>query len=353
MCAASTHRPGSDGVDRLVYDRDSDGTCNPESYRCQHSGTGSARAGDPCTRDSECEANGRCLTEARYGWTNGYCVKYGCDVAGNECAGLGDGVVCQERAVGIPLCLAGCEFGSGWTADDPGTPADESDVDGDGSHFDDYAAANGGCDTGYACHWNGTSGPGVPTSGACLPAEPNPIDTPNPGFDCSRALDDHRAACATADTTCRAGCTAGDAACLTGCDTSLATCRDLYPDSSSFCYSPLGMGFCSIAGDEGYCLIRDCGTAAVPEDMCGDNGMCLNLGSMAEPATYCVSTCTVPTDCASPELGCVLASSMGTDRICWPACQTTADCQDGYMCDVAPGDGYGDCVRMLTSITKG
>ena len=71
------------------------------------------------------------------------------------------------------------------------------------------------------------------------------------------------------------------------------------------------------------------------------------VGTMvAEPATYCVSTCTVPTDCASPELGCVLASSMGTDRICWPACQTTADCQDGYMCDVAPGDGYGDCVRM-------
>ena len=78
-----------------------------------------ARAGDDCVRNSDCEANGRCLSEARYGWPGGYCVKDGCDVPGNECAGMGDGVVCQERGIGVPFCMQGCQFGSGWTPDDP------------------------------------------------------------------------------------------------------------------------------------------------------------------------------------------------------------------------------------------
>jgi hypothetical protein len=339
--------PNNSGVDRLTYDTASDAVCNPATFRCEHTGRMEARAGDRCERDSDCEANGRCISDARYGWPGGYCVKDGCDVPGNECAGLGDGVVCQERGIGAPFCLMGCEFGSGWTPDDASTPmVDESDVDGDGSHFDDYvsaAAFGGGCDTGYSCIWNGTSGPGVAGSGGCSPASgTSAVEVPNVGLDCSAAFTRYQTACSDTNTACVAAC-AGDTTCAMACATDLAACEAAVTSGSDLCYSPLGQGYCSGLGDDGYCIVRDCNVDGAPADMCGTGNVCVTFGRAPDTNNYCLQGCTAPDDCGSPELGCVQVT-MGGSKVCYPGCEANADCQTGSRCDVPVGSTFGECV---------
>ena len=134
--------------DRLVYNPTSEAVCNPETYRCEHPGTTRKEAGDPCTFDDDCEANGVCLTGP-----DGYCSKFGCDVAGNECEGDG---VCIFGA-----CLAPCEVGS----DDTTEPVNNTQ----------------GCREGYTCYWG--RGDGDP-SGFCDVGLFNDVTVNNIGETC-------------------------------------------------------------------------------------------------------------------------------------------------------------------------
>ncbi len=110
--------------EQLVYNPSSEAVCNMETYRCEHPGTPGAEAGTPCTFNDDCEANGVCLTGP-----DGYCSKFGCDIAGNEC--VGDG------ACAFGQCLAPCDVGSGATPGDPST----------------YLNNTQGCRGGYTCLW--------------------------------------------------------------------------------------------------------------------------------------------------------------------------------------------------------
>jgi hypothetical protein len=146
--------------DHLVYDEQSDATCNLDTFRCEHGGSGGAEAGDPCTKDSQCEANGRCLSEAATDgvYTDGYCVKDGCDLEGVECAGQG---VCDTTTLGFPVCLRPCEVGA--TEGDRFTHARD-------------------CREGYTCEHRA----GAPASeGVCLPGNFNDVRSPNIGSACT------------------------------------------------------------------------------------------------------------------------------------------------------------------------
>ncbi len=150
--------------DRLKCETEVRAYCDMATGRCRHEGIPGAQAGDPCTDDFECEADGECLVDrgADGGFPGGYCIKRGCDLAGNECAGEGK---CQERGFGFPACLAPCEVAATDTADDPFAPSRD-------------------CRAGYTCFWDGTSGAST-TNGACIPANDNDVRTPNIGASCA------------------------------------------------------------------------------------------------------------------------------------------------------------------------
>jgi hypothetical protein len=107
-----------------------------------------AEAGVPCTFNDDCEANGVCLTGP-----GGYCSKFGCDIAGNECDGDG---VCTFGA-----CLAPCQVGS----DDTTEPVNNTQ----------------GCREDYTCYWG--RGDGDP-SGFCDVGVFNDVTVNNIGSEC-------------------------------------------------------------------------------------------------------------------------------------------------------------------------
>jgi Cys-rich repeat protein len=143
----------------------SDGVCDSASYRCSHSGTAGADAGDPCTRDSQCEPDGVCLPESGGAWIGGYCTKFGCDVPGNACAGSG---VCRDRRIGVSICTASCTVAAGGGT----TPME-------------WIADRGGCRGGYMCAWDGVGTAGMAGNGHCLPGVFNAITTSNVGATCT------------------------------------------------------------------------------------------------------------------------------------------------------------------------
>ncbi len=151
------------GGDRLVYDASTSGSCNTVTARCEHGGVAGAEAGDSCDHDFECERNGECIQDfgTEGGWPGGYCTKFGCDVAGNDCAGAGK---CQERGVGAAICLDACEVARTVST----------------SRF----SATLGCPAGYTCFWDGTSGLGS-SNGGCVPGNFNAVRTNNIGAACT------------------------------------------------------------------------------------------------------------------------------------------------------------------------
>jgi hypothetical protein len=151
------------GVDRLVYDVETDAFCDDASFRCRHGGTAGAEAGGPCIRDAGCEADGTCLLPGP-GFVDGYCTKLRCDLPGNACAGDGR---CLSRLTGTPSCFAPC------------TVAATADLT-----VEAWIADTGGCRPGHACHWDGESGAGTP-NGGCLPGDFNVITAPNVGAPCA------------------------------------------------------------------------------------------------------------------------------------------------------------------------
>ncbi len=278
-----------------VLDPDlSSATCNMDTYRCETPGKDGAKAGDPCERDSQCQANGRCLDEANFnGWQGGYCTKFRCDV--DPCAA---GDKCQSRGIGISLCLAPCTVGHG----SDGNPVDASDPS-------TWLTANGGCRDGYTCVWDG-EGTGD-DNGSCVGGgNYNDVTTENIG----------------------------------------SRCRD-----EEDCWSPFGQGFCitedvqadgSVTFPGGYCSIRDCAAEGLPEDVCGSGNACVT--GLADDPTFgiCFATCTSGADCRNG-YGCVdIDGPMGPrPSICLMGCSQDSDCPlDGQTCMGATPTSLGACV---------
>ncbi|MEM9188204.1 MAG: hypothetical protein AAGF12_03465 [Myxococcota bacterium] len=227
--------------------------CEAATNNCTHDGTAGAEAGQGCTRDTDCEAGGFCI----YGYGEpgdwgsgaarpGYCSKLRCDTAGNECAGAGK---CQERGLGIDLCLKECTVAN--------------TVGGD------RFAPNADCD-GAQCFWDGVTPAGMP-NGGCIPGNYNAITTDNVG-----------------------------AACLDA-----AGAQD-----DSLCASPYGGGDCLEIGGLASCVVRGCADPGkTVEDTCGADGTCATFTG----GSLCFETCTAAADCAfndtvtagDPQMGCM------------------------------------------------
>jgi hypothetical protein len=278
---------GPDGgvpQDRLRLDIAGGATCAAATGRCTQPGTTGAEAGDTCVLDSQCEQDGRCISDlSSPGWTDGYCTKFGCDVLG--CAGGGK---CLDVGGGTNLCSVPCKINS--------VPADaNTGVD---SHDDS-------CRPGYACFWDGLNGVTATINGGCLAGNYNPIATENIG----------------------------------------AACND--PDgpdgprsSDEQCWSPYGLGRCIFAEAIGECTILGCNM--LPADACGVGNQCVDLGG-----TFgCLRTCTVPADCSAdggrPSFGCSQILTTGP-KMCYPGCLLNADCNTGYVCTGATATTLGEC----------
>ncbi len=270
-------------ADGLVYDVEGGWTCNPTTYRCEHVPPDGAEAGDRCDRDSQCELFGRCIDEADFpDWTEGYCLKSGCAVRGNECAGSG---VCDSRAFGSAACLAPCEVGATAPADDPFAPARD-------------------CRAGYACLWRGTAGD---DNGVCVPGRYNDVRTANVGASCDAT---------------------GDAAeCYS--PYGLGTCRD---------WDGAGPG-------GGYCTLFDCGAPGVDsETVCGEGALC--AGVATSDSTLCLATCAGAADCedgwgcwdTTPA-----GISTGGRRVCFAGCLADEDCRAGESCAGVSTTSIGEC----------
>ena len=249
----------------------------------------SATAGDTCTKDSECEPNGDCLSAAATedGWPGGYCIKFGCMLPGRECAG---DAVCQERRVGVDLCLAGCEV----AAEDDEANADELRLG--------LAGHNPDCREGYSCVWDGIGAEGVANNGACLPGNYNEVTEANVGTTCTE---------------------------------------------ETSCYSPYGQGVClnnEFWGD-GYCTMFDCNAPGMPTDVCGAGAQC---ATFVEDVAACFQNCTSADEC-NDGLGCYDTTMLGITvsagtKICFPGCLAAADCRTGETCNRPDPMGLGDCV---------
>lgn len=158
---------GGTAVDRLVWDPAAGITCNATTGRCEHR-DGGVRAGQPCTRSSQCEVGGTCIAA----WPGGgYCSKFGCDVAGISCTAPS---VCQERRIGLAICGTGCTVGA-----EASMPSLRLGATGHGV----------GCRAGYACVWDGVDGVGVPNNGLCIPGEYNSRTINNVGDACTTDAD--------------------------------------------------------------------------------------------------------------------------------------------------------------------
>ncbi len=291
--------------DHLVYDTDSMATCNTTTFRCESPGATGATAGIMCDKDSQCEQNGTCFTEASYGWPGGYCTRFGCDVAGNECT---DGDVCQSHGLGVALCLKPCTVGN----------EDASAQLGPSGHGDT-------CRAGYNCAWNGTGG--STNNGGCIPGEYNDVTTPNVGAPCA---DPDGAGPLTA---------------------------------ASQCYSPFGAARCFNDSQgftsDGYCTITDCDAPGLPADVCGTNAECAVLNiSATDTFGLCLSSCTTGDDCRDG-YGCFQAAQAAmiginaTGGTCFPNCINDANCPTGQTCVGASMTALGVCMGTRTTVDAG
>lgn len=284
---------GPDGgvsPDRLRLDVAGGATCSTATGRCTQPGTAGAVAGDTCVLDSECEMDGRCLSDLSYtGWTDGYCTKFGCDVLG--CAGAGK---CLDVGGGTNICTTGCKIAS--------VPSDANT--GAGAHDDQ-------CRVGYACFWDGRSTPAVAINGGCLPGNYNAVTVENIG----------------------------------------GTCVD--PDgpvgprtSDEQCWSPYGLGRCIFPDALASCSILGC--SMLPAGACGTGNACVVLSA---DTSLCLRGCTTPADCSADmgriAYGCIdITGAGGTPKYCFPGCMVDADCDAAYRCVGSSATAFGDCVLL-------
>ncbi|MCZ7685706.1 MAG: hypothetical protein M5U28_45765 [Sandaracinaceae bacterium] len=157
-----------DGGQIVFIGAESGARCDPATARCTVSGDDGARPGDACTRDTDCEDDGFCITGDE--WPGGYCSRAGCLFDGFECA---EGAACDVRSFGsVSVCLDGCRVGAEPLADVLG-------ADGNGA----------GCAEGFMCSWDGRSGPSSDPNGGCQPGAYNDVTTPNLAQPCQSDAD--------------------------------------------------------------------------------------------------------------------------------------------------------------------
>ena len=269
--------------DEWEYDTESTLFCNPSTNRCENPGTVGVEAGPACTDDQSCEPRGFCLDEASTGWPGGTCSKARCDI--DPCAGDG---ICADLGLGVPLCVEGCEVGSGAT---PGMPST-------------YLNNTQGCRADYTCF-----SLGIPndTQGVCIPGEFNDVTENNIGVMCS---------------------------------------------DSSECYSPFGQGVCGdpdftcslVGGAPGECqtgfgcTVLDCGVEGMPDDVCGEDADCIIDTSSG--LSFCAAKCAAAEDCAFGGACGDLDGDPLTldDSVCLPFCLEDAECRAGEACSPTTGE---------------
>ncbi|MEM9862045.1 MAG: hypothetical protein AAF938_10545, partial [Myxococcota bacterium] len=137
------------------------------------------------------------------------------------------------------------------------------------------------------------------------------------------------------------------------------------------CWGPFGQARCIVLSNNdpispdnpGYCTVNDCtapyfavAAGGVPvANVCGTNpvgdgdevadNICVNFGDAADPFGLCIASCESPADCEGPGIGCTPGLlGAGSPAICFPGCQETANCQDGFICEGATPDAIGTCV---------
>jgi hypothetical protein len=266
------------GGDRLIYDSSTNATCNTATFRCLHDG-GGGEAGDICHNDFDCEQNGDCIPDdgEEGNWPGGYCTKFGCDVAGNECAGDGK---CQERGLGIYLCVQACQVAA--TTD----PADR------------FSNARD-CRPGYSCFWDGEGGP-VPDNGGCVPGDYNSVTTPNVGSACTDA------------STCYS-------------PYGLGQCRDF--GAGNHC-TLFDCGAPGVPTDV-------CGTNAVCAQVTGSTTtLCIQTCTTA-------ADCLAGNGCWDTTMAGI---TTGGESVCFPGCLENSHCRTGESCVGATAMMVGECM---------
>ncbi len=284
-CRVYAEDDDDDGLaDSLVYDKASSARCNMQTRRCQVTGKAGAQAGDPCVRNDDCEADGRCLTESGGGYdppyVGGYCVKDGCDVEGLGCAGQG---VCGEPRVWFDdeflgtVCARSCEVGKETAAEQLGT-----------------AGHGAGCRAGYMCIAKSVRGD---AKGTCAPGNYNAVTTNNFGALC---------------------------------------------EENSECYSPFGHGRCVNMGNDranvSFCTLFDCGTPGIPSDVCGAGNVCATIDGLAS----CLRSCTNASQCAAGLACTTVGQNM---RACIFGCESDAECRADERCSTRTGECLKAVVR--------
>lgn len=96
------------------------------SYSCINEGTAGAEFSGPCTHDSQCPVDGRCLDPIWYTddegnplYPGGYCLKDRCDATGRECSdGSGNCANLGTDSEPFWACVKGCVVGSNPDAPD-------------------------------------------------------------------------------------------------------------------------------------------------------------------------------------------------------------------------------------------
>jgi hypothetical protein len=269
--------------DALVYDDSTSATCNTTTYRCEHTGATGAEAGDTCVNDFDCEANGDCIADFgdEGGWPGGYCTKFGCDIAGNDCAGDGK---CQERGLGIAICVQACEVAA--TTDTADRFSDPRD-----------------CAPGYNCFWDGTSGAAA-GNGGCVPGNYNAIR-------------------------------GGDATGQVGQE-----CTD-----EEDCYSPFGAGQCRDFGAGNHCTLFDCGAPGMPADVCGEDVTCAQISgsdtSLCVKDCTTADDCLAGNGCWDTTMAGI---NTGGTTVCFPGCLEDSHCRDTESCVGASMTMTGECM---------
>ncbi|MGF1469578.1 MAG: hypothetical protein ACFCGT_25940 [Sandaracinaceae bacterium] len=300
FCVEACRNDGDCNVDGATLEVDPFGpwSCNRTTGRCEHPGTEGVSAGDPCSEDTDCMANGECIGDP------GFCIRRGCADPDFAC---GEAEICTQFGVGAnsSACAVPCTVGAEPVEDRLG-------VDGGGDT----------CATGQSCVWAGDT---ASTAGACLTGNYNDITTPNLGVPCSEDAD----------------------------------CYSPYGYGRCLTTQTGQPGFCSIAncltgGDDEDEIIPGVDTGETSVCPVADGNICANFGDLT---FFCLTECDDAEDCGGTS-ACnedILASG---DRICWDTCGGAAgddgsdDCALGYTCrgeetNAICEDGEADCSCRL------
>lgn len=267
--------------DRYCQDGTS-ATCNLTTGRCEHPAHTGARAGSTCLRDSDCEANGRCLTELRQNFPGGYCTNFGCNVTGMECGDAAD--KCQDLGGNSFLCLQPCTVNAESAALSMGV----------GGHGDT-------CRAGYQCVYDDHSPVAMTNNGGCWLGNYNAVTTNNVGHTC-----------------------------VDGDDTT--------------CYSPHGSGRCIFSGINASCSILGCAGYPTSANVCGTGNNCFVFTDSSSACLHTCTTPADCAAVGGPSTdGCIQLTTADTNKYCWPNCAVDADCQTGHTCVGASMTTAGTC----------